>query len=137
MMESLFVAVLSGVLVQLIVPRLPGFVQSRAKPQDTYQVLLGDTLSTIASKKLGCACLWPALWRLNKSIIGDDPNHVLAGRFLRIPKPSEIQQGERDKAAEHCNVHQARIRCFNKARRTCANKASSSRICERSKPAGH
>jgi len=87
-----------------IVTRFPRFSQHPSKPQGTYQVMPGDTLSRISSKELGCACLWPALWRMNKSIIGDDPNHVFAGILLKIPRTSDIQQNEKDKATEKCRA---------------------------------
>jgi hypothetical protein len=50
----------------------------------TYTVRAGDTLSGIAAQ-LQIAGGWPALYELNRSVIGPDPNLILPGQVLQLP----------------------------------------------------
>jgi cell division septation protein DedD len=49
----------------------------------TYQVQLGDTLSTIAERQ-GLAGGWEALYELNRQVVGSDPNLILPGQQLAL-----------------------------------------------------
>ena len=53
-------------------------------PSGTYTVRAGDTLSGIADQ-LQIAGGWPALYELNRSVIGADPNLILPGQVLQLP----------------------------------------------------
>jgi nucleoid-associated protein YgaU len=50
----------------------------------TYTVRAGDTLSGIAAR-LRIVGGWPALYELNRSVIGPDPNLILRGQVLQLP----------------------------------------------------
>ena len=50
---------------------------------DEYTVVAGDSLSATAAKKN-----WMAIYEANKDVIGDDPNLILPGQKLKIPKLS-------------------------------------------------
>ena len=49
----------------------------------------GDSLSTIAKKYYGSAYHYPFLYEANKDVIGDDPNVIIDGTVLKIPKLPE------------------------------------------------
>jgi nucleoid-associated protein YgaU len=46
----------------------------------------GDSLSTIAKKYYGDAYQYPKIYEFNKEVIGDDPNLIVDGTVLKIPK---------------------------------------------------
>lgn len=50
----------------------------------TYTVRAGDTLSGIAGR-LHVAGGWQSLYRLNRTVIGANPNLIRAGQVLRLP----------------------------------------------------
>jgi nucleoid-associated protein YgaU len=54
----------------------------KTKKQATYTVKRGDTLSSIAAKKLGSASKWKTIATLNKI---RDPNHLRVGQVLKLP----------------------------------------------------
>jgi phospholipase C len=47
-----------------------------------YTVRPGDTLSTIARARLGSADRWRDLYRMNRSVIGNNPNVLVSGEVL-------------------------------------------------------
>lgn len=49
----------------------------------------GDSLSTIAKKYYGDAYQYPKIYEFNKDVIGDDPNLIIDGTVLKIPKLPE------------------------------------------------
>lgn len=51
---------------------------------NTYTVMTGDCLSSIARKLTGSAD-WHALYEQNKELIGSNPNLIYAGQVLTIP----------------------------------------------------
>ncbi len=51
----------------------------------TYTVAPGDTLSLIASRKLGRAALWEDIYKLNRDVIGPDPANLKVGMKLKLP----------------------------------------------------
>ena len=51
----------------------------------TYTVKRGDSLSSIAKKKLGKATRWREIYNLNKSKISN-PNRISIGQKLKLPK---------------------------------------------------
>ncbi len=57
---------------------------------DEYTVVAGDSLSAIAANFYGSAAKknWMAIYEANKDLIGDDPNLILPGQKLKIPKLS-------------------------------------------------
>lgn len=56
---------------------------SGADRNRVYTVKAGDTLSSIAARKLGRAGRWPEIAKLNKL---RDPNHLRVGQRLRLPE---------------------------------------------------
>jgi nucleoid-associated protein YgaU len=61
---------------------LPGATPIKPRPE-LYKVKKGDTLSGIASKKLGDAGRWPEIARLNRDIV-PDPDEIRPGQVLVI-----------------------------------------------------
>ena len=66
--------------------------QTRAKTPDEVVVRRGDTLWDIAARYLGPAATtgeiareWPHWFAVNRSVIGNDPDHLVPGERLRIP----------------------------------------------------
>ncbi|MEN8172115.1 MAG: LysM peptidoglycan-binding domain-containing protein [Chloroflexota bacterium] len=53
-----------------------------------HKVVAGDTLGHISLKYYGSAAKakWMAIYEENKGIIGDNPNRIIAGQVLKIPK---------------------------------------------------
>jgi LysM repeat protein len=56
-------------------------------PPGRYTVRAGDTLSSIAAV-LAAPGGWPALYAVNRPVIGPDPNSLRPGTVLRIPSPA-------------------------------------------------
>lgn len=54
----------------------------------TYTVKAGDTLSKIADAN-HVQGGWQALYALNKSVVGSDPNHITPGMKLKLPAPAD------------------------------------------------
>lgn len=66
--------------------RLPGHeAPPVGKTGGTYKVKSGDWLAKIAEAKLGAADKWRAIYDLNKSVIGCNPNHIQPGMNLKLP----------------------------------------------------
>ena len=53
---------------------------------DVHVVSSGETLSSIADKRLGRAVLWEEIYKLNRDVIGDNPAALKVGMKLRLPK---------------------------------------------------
>jgi len=51
-----------------------------------HTVAPGDSLSTIAKKYYGDTYQYPKIYEFNKEVIGDDPNLIIDGTVLKIPK---------------------------------------------------
>ena len=51
----------------------------------TYTVQRGDTLYAIARDKLGAETRWNDIYRLNKTLIGEDPGRLVVGQVLTLP----------------------------------------------------
>jgi phospholipase C len=56
-----------------------------------YTVKRGDSLSNIAKARLGGAAKWRALYRLNRSVIGNNPNRLVVGEVLTLV-PGHVRQ---------------------------------------------
>jgi nucleoid-associated protein YgaU len=54
-----------------------------------HTVAPGDSLSTLAKKYYGDAYQYPKIYEFNKEVIGDDPNVIVDGTVLKIPKLPE------------------------------------------------
>jgi len=52
-----------------------------------YRVAAGDTLAAIAAG-LGVRGGWPALYAVNRAVIGPDPGVIRPGMMLRVPSPA-------------------------------------------------
>jgi nucleoid-associated protein YgaU len=69
-------------------PAPAGRVQPRRgvrKPQKTYVVKAGDTLSAIAKKEYGSAARWRKIYDANKAVIGSNPDVIKVNMTLVIP----------------------------------------------------
>jgi phospholipase C len=53
-----------------------------------YTVQPGDSLSSIAKARLGSVDRWRELYQLNRSVIGNNPNHLVVGEVLTLVKGS-------------------------------------------------
>jgi len=65
----------------------PTLAQSTGDPIQCdvpYEIVPGDTLVSIASRAYGSG-RFPAFFKLNRSIIGDDPNLIVVGVQLNVP----------------------------------------------------
>ena len=69
----------------------PQIRTSRGGACGCHIVVVGDTLWSIASRRLGTddpqqiAAYWPHIYRLNRDVIGPDPNLVRPGQVLELP----------------------------------------------------
>ncbi len=52
----------------------------------------GDTLGHIAKKYYGSAYHYPLIYEANKDVIGDDPDLIIDGTVLKIPKLPEEKE---------------------------------------------
>ena len=60
-----------------------------ASPTETaVEVAPGDTLWDIAARRLGAGASWPALYALNRDVIGPDPGVIRPGQRLVLPSGS-------------------------------------------------
>lgn len=57
-----------------------------------YTVQAGDSLSSIAKARLGSADRWRELYQLNRSVIGNNPSHLVVGEVLTLVKGSVRQR---------------------------------------------
>lgn len=69
---------------QLLIPQVP---QTPPQAQSHRTVTVGpkDSLSSFAQTYLGDADRWPEIYRLNRAVIGSDPDLILDGTVLRLP----------------------------------------------------
>jgi len=57
-----------------------------SSPTDTaVEVAPGDTLWDIAARRLGAGASWPAIYALNRDVIGPDPGVITPGQRLVLP----------------------------------------------------
>jgi len=49
------------------------------------RVVAGDTLWDIATRRLGAGASWPAIYALNRDVIGPDPGVITPGQRLVLP----------------------------------------------------
>ena len=75
----------------VVIPALDGAGQPKGLPPlngrpDTHTVRPGETLSDIASSRLGRSALWDDIYELNRSLIGEDPARLTVGMVLKLPK---------------------------------------------------
>jgi hypothetical protein len=62
-------------------------------PAKEVRVAPGDTLWDIAARRLGAGTSWPAIYALNREVIGPDPGVITPGQRLALP--SEAAGGVR------------------------------------------
>lgn len=78
----------------LIIPHPTTTPQTRtvsASQPATVTVGPGDSLSSFAQDRLGDADRWPEIYRLNRAVIGSDPDRIADGTVLRLPG-HQVQQ---------------------------------------------
>ena len=51
----------------------------------TIEVVAGDTLSTISDRYLNDRSRWREIYRINRAVIGDNPNSIRPGMTLHLP----------------------------------------------------
>jgi hypothetical protein len=59
----------------------------------TVRVSPGDTLWDLAARRLGAGASWPAIYALNRDVIGPDPGVITPGQ--RLVLPSDTAGGRR------------------------------------------
>jgi len=64
--------------------QLVGIAGGAIAAKKTYTVVVGDSLSTIASKTYGYKAKWKELYQKNKDVIGNDPHFLHAGQKLTL-----------------------------------------------------
>jgi phospholipase C len=67
-------------------------LQASPAPPVTYTVQPGDSLSSIAKARLGDVAKWRELYELNRSVIGNNPNHLVVGEVLTLPRSTVRQR---------------------------------------------
>ncbi len=60
--------------------------------KEKYTIVSGDTLSKIAADKYGNAEMWPAIYKANKKVIGDNPDLIYPDTEIIIPDASEYSE---------------------------------------------
>jgi nucleoid-associated protein YgaU len=51
----------------------------------TYRVVGGDSLYSIAARRLGNGARWPEIFNLNRTLLRGNPNRIYVGQTLRLP----------------------------------------------------
>jgi len=70
-------------------PAAPASPPTPAPDRDRSVVVVpGDTLWDIAARRLGAATSWPAIYALNRDVIGPDPGVITPGQRLTLPAQS-------------------------------------------------
>ena len=82
--------VLAGLRLPERVAVSPAAVASAAQPvrmpaETAVEVAPGDTLWGIAARRLGAGASWPAIYALNRDVIGPDPGVITPGQRLVLP----------------------------------------------------
>ena len=82
--------VLAGLRLPERVAVGPPAVAPVAKPvrrpaESAVEVAPGDTLWDIAARRLGAGASWPAIYALNRDVIGPDPGVITPGQRLVLP----------------------------------------------------
>ena len=70
-------------------PRTAPKIVSRSAFIAEHTVAPGDSLSSISKKYYKSANHYPLIYEANKKIIGDDPNMIIDGTVLKIPRLPE------------------------------------------------
>ena len=66
-----------------------GLAAPISSPTETaVEVAPGDTLWDIAARRLGAGASWPAIYALNRDVIGPDPGVIRPGQRLVLPSGS-------------------------------------------------
>lgn len=67
---------------------LPRKIPSDISREDLvpYKVKVGESFYTIARDLLGSAARWRELYRINKSVVGDNPRNLRAGQVILVPR---------------------------------------------------
>ncbi len=80
--------------VAVVRPAAPAETPAPAPDRGRSVVVVpGDTLWDIAARRLGAARSWPAIYALNRDVIGPDPGVINPGQRLTLPE--EIRGGAR------------------------------------------
>ena len=62
------------------------FTETPSSSAHTHVVRKGDTLYTIARRRLNAPARWKEIYQLNKAVIGEDPNQLPLGAVLALPQ---------------------------------------------------
>ncbi|MBL8178560.1 MAG: LysM peptidoglycan-binding domain-containing protein [Bryobacterales bacterium] len=63
-----------------------------------YTVVSGDSLSLISGRMWGDVLLWPILYKVNRPVVGSNPNLISAGMKLSVPNIKNYSSQELDQA---------------------------------------
>ncbi|MFS1513915.1 LysM peptidoglycan-binding domain-containing protein [Chengkuizengella sp. SCS-71B] len=62
--------------------------QQKKQGMSMYTIQKGDTLWDLAGKHLGGPMKWPAIYEMNKDLVGSNPDLIYPGNQLRLPTAS-------------------------------------------------
>ena len=79
-------AVVAAPSVSVVPSPSPSVVSSAVASAESYVVKPGDTLRSIAQDRYGDAAQWPRIYDANRDVIGPDPDALIAGTTLTIPR---------------------------------------------------
>lgn len=88
----------------LIIPGV-GAGQHQAPGRRTVTVDPGDSLSSFAEQYLGHADRWPEIYRLNKAVIGPDPDMIIDGTVLTLPSAPSAATAQPPKSTPAAPTH--------------------------------
>jgi LysM repeat protein len=78
-------AIVTPIATPLVTPAAPS---ATSPALSAVEVAPGDTLWDIAAQRLGAATSWPAIYALNRDLIGPDPGVITPGQRLVLPTGS-------------------------------------------------
>lgn len=82
-------SVVASAIAGLPLPDRPHGPAHPPRPRDVVTVRAGDSLWSIAEEQLGAGDRWPAIYALNRSVVGADPDLIRPAQRLRLPVPTQ------------------------------------------------
>lgn len=63
--------------------------QQQSRPAPSVLVRPGDSLWGVAEQRLGAGHAWPRVYRVNRAVVGPDPDLIRPGQRLALPEREE------------------------------------------------